>query len=856
VGKAGSGKSTLLKSLLRSFRDEYQVMGIAEMFDKGGLSSTPSIVNPGIQRRLKRLSKNKVIIASFFYSLRGHEKETSHQHMLLSILYQVLKQEDRLFSKYRETYLRLREEHLKTHNPGMPFTWPFESLEAIFLSLLDFCTFPLTIYLFIDAVDESESAPISAEMLRLLREASRRSSGIALKCVVTSRPEDTPNLSKVRDQEINLHAKNQQDIEKIIDTGVHEVARALQDVDPGNEYPVDHIRRELSQRADGVVLWVSLVLKELQNLIYSGGVTAYNMKEMLNSIPNELDELYERIISGLCSRKGDPLSTKEQLQLETKQWLQLATYSGRLFSIEEFRDAVIIATLQDVFDGTNESLTDKRWPTGVPMVQRQLVRKCGGFVEVRTLRELSETSAKAQVLRASSATFDSLTAIQLLHQSVKDFLRKEEATPFKLNQEDGNRLFIIVCILYIQYLSRSNIPISKPLKRWDVKDFEKFVLYLQERPLLDYVLTFLPRHLHQLNVDTLSDCKTISNVEIFTHFLKSMKDTSDEPGFYIIASWLRRLSIKDLHRLNSDVLVDVVNEIDTFYLSQSSAITGFLETALVSAAHTGRSKALKILLAAGANKNSHPALQAAASAGHFAIAEYLSTQGTESGIEDSDDFEQRRERSHTGDSQLDPSSSLESPGVKDSRDNIQEADVDPLIAAAGAGKVSVVKMLLERGSKADARDSNGRSAAHWASISGNGSIISLLREYGSDLDSKDVDNMTPLLLAAAYGNSETVLQLIEIGANIEAKDNNGMTALQIAQANEHEAVVRVLLEHKANDKGLRKLGGNNQPLSMVPFKRSAEFVSRMDIFQRIDQIRSRSKPLQPRIALVGLGGTG
>jgi ankyrin repeat protein len=602
-----------------------------------------------------------------------------------------------------------------------------------------------------------------------------------------------------------------------------------------------------------VVLWVSLVLKELQNLITSGRVTPHNMVGILDSIPDELDDLYAKIVGGLRSREGDTLSTKEQLELETKQWLQLAAYSGRLFSIEEFRDAVIVATLQDAFDGTGESLTGNRWPTGILMVQRQLVRKCGGFVEVRALRELSETSATAQILRASSATFDSLTAIQLLHQSVKDFLRKEEATPFKLNQEDGNRLFIIVCTLYLRYLSGSNIPISKPLRSWNVKDFEKFVSYLQDRPLLDYVLTFLPHHLNQLNADTLSDCETSSNMEIFIHILRSMKDTPNEPGFYFLASWLRRLSIKNLHRLKSDVLLDVVNEVNALYLGQSSAITRFLESALVSAAHTGRSKALKILLAAGANEDSHSALQAAASAGHFAIAEYLSTQGAESEIRDSEDFEERRERDHSGDSFP---SSPESPGVNDSRDNIQEADVDPLISAAGAGKVSVVKMLLDRGVKADARDSNGRSAAHWASVSGHGSVISLLQEYGSDLDSKDVDYMTPLLLAATYGHSDTVLQLIKIGADMEVRDNNGRTALQIAAANGHEAAVRVLLEHGANDNGLRRLDGNHKPLFMVPFHRSTAFVGRMEILQRIDQIRSRSKTLQPRIALVGLGGMG
>ncbi|KAI9730825.1 MAG: hypothetical protein M1834_005543 [Cirrosporium novae-zelandiae] len=771
-GKARSGKSTLLKKILKAFRDEYHVQGPAEMFDKERHIFPPSIADFEFDRRDKLSSMKKFLVASFFYSLQGDKKEISHRNMLLSILFQLLRQEEALFFKFRDIFLSLQKEHdshsrrqnddsFRTHRRdawhaltehgngfqhGTIFIWPLEDLECIFRRLLHFDGFPLTIYLFIDAVDESEDVTDCADRLSFLRTESIRSTSVTLKCLVTSRPEETLSLPNLRDYEINLHMKNEQNIGSIINTEIKRVTRALQEADPGTPYPIDKIKQNLSKRANGVILWVSLILKDIQYQILSGSVTHDSMMNTLENIPNKLENLYIRIINQLNSRKGNAQLPEGKAQSETKQWLQLTAFSGRLFSIEEFRDVVIVTDIQDQFDGKGESLTNKRWPVTISMVQRQLTQKTGGFIE------MVELSTVAQILRASSATLDSSTAIQFLHQSVKDFLQKDKAVPFRLNETDGNGLITRVCINYMRCLSGSNMPVSKPVEHWTTQDYDEL-----------------------LGKGTPSESENRRALTLFPQIFRSILGTSNGPALYVTASWLHRVSVNNPSLIDNESLREVLNKFSTTYLDKKHVINKFLDDALVSAARAGLSTALKTLIAAGANKFSVSALDAAVFERHFVIVEYLTTLGLEIMDVDLGCSHQRRDGVPHSGNRLNHASSPGLLASDDSSGNIRQAQRESLLAAPKAGSVPLVTELGHR------------------------SIIPLLAKYGADISSRDSEGMTPLHLAARNGNNEALLELLNHGEGIETKNESDQTALELAKRYSQEATVRALLENGATD---------------------------------------------------------
>ena len=133
--------------------------------------------------------------------------------------------------------------------------------------------------------------------------------------------------------------------------------------------------------------------------------------------------------------------------------------------------------------------------------------------------------------------------------------------------------------------------------------------------------------------------------------------------------------------------------------------------------------------------------------------------------------------------------------------------------AAANGHVAVVKLLVEKGAKLEAKDErNGLTPLLWAAANGHEAVVKLLLEKGAELEAKD-HGQTPLFYAAANGREAVVKLLVEKGAKLEAKDkDNGQTPLFHAAANGREAVVKLLLEKGAELEAKDKENGQT-PLS-------------------------------------------
>jgi len=100
----------------------------------------------------------------------------------------------------------------------------------------------------------------------------------------------------------------------------------------------------------------------------------------------------------------------------------------------------------------------------------------------------------------------------------------------------------------------------------------------------------------------------------------------------------------------------------------------------------------------------------------------------------------------------------------DAKEGLIKAPI-PLILAARAGQVGLVKLLLERGADVNLRDKETEATA--------------------------------LIAAAHQGHVQVVEVLLQKGADISAKDKTGKTALSEATRYNHEDVVKLLKERGA-----------------------------------------------------------
>lgn len=99
--------------------------------------------------------------------------------------------------------------------------------------------------------------------------------------------------------------------------------------------------------------------------------------------------------------------------------------------------------------------------------------------------------------------------------------------------------------------------------------------------------------------------------------------------------------------------------------------------------------------------------------------------------------------------------------------------------------------MLVRGEQAD---KSGRTALHWACISGHKEATLVLLQRGANINAETTTGMTALHGAAEGGKVDIVRLLMENKADSAKKDANGKLAFDYAMDGKHKAVVKVLKE--------------------------------------------------------------
>lgn len=118
-----------------------------------------------------------------------------------------------------------------------------------------------------------------------------------------------------------------------------------------------------------------------------------------------------------------------------------------------------------------------------------------------------------------------------------------------------------------------------------------------------------------------------------------------------------------------------------------------------------------------------------------------------------------------------------------------------VLLATRQGNVARVEDLASAGAELCATDSGGRTALHWAALSGQQEIAAILLQNGADVHATDSCGRTALYLAAARGHSVLARLLLEHGADIHARDADGVSILQRAEERGRDEIMALAREH-------------------------------------------------------------
>ena len=393
-GKPGSGKSTAMKHIYRRFCAEHE-------------------------RALHDSSDVCFIVAKFFFSHRGSTIQKSFEGLLRSLLHQVL-------SIARETLESILPAWLQM-DPKRSSKWsPFE-LDSIWEQILEQKQIKLDVTLFLDALDEFDGP--SEKIVRFIEKTVDQPIGsmTQVRVCCASRPWDVFNDRFSRFPGFKIENYTKEDIKRYVwDTmNEHEAMRIwLQSPDPDEFSSARKLISSILSQADGVFIWVKLVLGNLLDARTSGA-EPQELNEILKSLPSELEDLYRALLDRV-KRQG--------YRAEAYAMLEILVRAPRPLTLHEFRCIVKCATIPNLDKCIEVLQTVKPQMSKIDVdgFRRRIRSRCGGLVEIVST-ELHTTSAKSRkadqtLPKAVSKDEKDATiyTVQLMHQTVKEYVARPE----------------------------------------------------------------------------------------------------------------------------------------------------------------------------------------------------------------------------------------------------------------------------------------------------------------------------------------------------------------------------------------------------------------------------------------------
>jgi hypothetical protein len=325
---------------------------------------------------------------------------------------------------------------------------------------------------------------------------------------------------------IVLEKENNPDIRLVIEKGLHRLKRSIHANDSDAESDVEsepvsankrrgkrslggqrtilksmkateidslaRIRKYMSKNAQGVFLWVTLILTDLQDQAAAGMSSFASLEARLLSLPVELNGLYERIAQEIFA------SLSEEDARTSRAALMLVDGSGALgrpITIKELWEALAVPTdceaaLKSDFDPIMMSRATVGSWTGF---RRQVRRKCGLFVEVVRYgqEDASPGCADDEVLPRD--------IVQFIHRTVKDFFENRR-NPFGISfteeeaVEEVKSIAARYCAIAFPKEDTKYKPSlqASPGSSWQM-NVDNFVDYLDTRILLPFAVDVLAR---------------------------------------------------------------------------------------------------------------------------------------------------------------------------------------------------------------------------------------------------------------------------------------------------------------------------------------------------------------------------
>lgn len=397
-GKAGSGKSTLMKWIFSESRT--------------------------IELLRAWSGSRKLLIASFFFWAPGTDAQTSLPGLLRSLLYELLRQSPDFICQVLPVRWQSYDLEL-AHFPA----WSHQDLLDALRIFIKIVAQSACVSLFVDGLDEFEGDDEErSELVDFLKEIALHPT---VKICVSSRPWELFKNAFAGYPNLRLENLTRQDITDTINSRLQasERFRNLQEKDFDTS---DRLVSEITNKAQGVWLWVILVIRNLLNGLRNSD-TVSKLRLRLRQIPAKLSALFLQMLN----------SVEEVYRPETFMLLKMALHCPEL----------TLMTSSFVYDykpnikleGDAKTLTTDEAVKRLDDALHHMNLRCLGLLEV------AGQNVDGHLYYQKSVDF--------LHQTARDFLLKP-ITQKQIGMESvaGFDVNLYMCQAFLAQIKMSEAP--------------------------------------------------------------------------------------------------------------------------------------------------------------------------------------------------------------------------------------------------------------------------------------------------------------------------------------------------------------------------------------------------------------
>lgn len=640
-------------------------------------------------------------VLSFFFNARGEDIEKSTIGTYRSLILQLLE-------AIPESQSIFNSIGIPTSTISADQQWSIELLKALFEQTIRLIGQSSAVC-FIDALDECEEKQVR-EMIQFLEHIADLAVSNAIRFKVCFSSRHYPHITIRNGLELVLEGQegHAQDITNYIGS----------ELKIGKSKTAQRIRIELQDKASGVFMWVVLVVGILNKEFDQGQVHA--LRKKLQEIPGDLHDLFRDILTR-DSHNKDSLVLCIQWVLFAKQPLSPEQLYHALLSRVD-PDAV---SEWDPDDITKEDM------------KRFILNSSKGLTE-------------------ATGTKDS--RIQFIHESVRDFLLKENGLSKiwpefvdKFQGQSHERLKQN-CYDYISLAAASSLKIPDDLLEVSAQqtaDLHKSAT--QALPFLKYAVHNVLYHAD------MAEGGGISQAE----FLDS----------FSISQWVRLDNLFEKHRVRRHT-----RRVSLLYLLAE------LDMANLFRILNSASQCMDV----EAERYGCPLFAAAAMSSEKTLRLCMESIETQT-ADNSPVAVEKQQYQHTS-------------SQRTARRNFVYSESKSfLMNAAVLGHDEVFALLTRSGRvEIDAEDSKGYTLLWWAANNGWEMVARLLLSTGSTMVNSKHGDETPLYVAANNGHDATVRILLDNGADVDARGGIYGNGLQAASARGNKEIVELLLEKGAD----------------------------------------------------------